>query len=81
MSPVNRQNVIHLRRLGKIVWVGEVVGFFETFVSEPEDIQAGFVAVTRLACAHFLIFVQLILTPNPFSSIENEEFAHRIINH
>jgi hypothetical protein len=31
------------------------VGFFEAFVSESENIQAGFVAVTRLACAHFFI--------------------------
>ena len=55
---MNRQNVVHLRRLsGKIVvWVGEIVGFFETLVSEPEDIQTGFVAVTRLASvAHFFI--------------------------
>jgi hypothetical protein len=25
--------------------VGEVVGFFEAFISQPEDIEAGFVAI------------------------------------
>lgn len=31
--------------LGQNVGIGEVVGFFERFVSEPEDIEASFVAV------------------------------------
>jgi len=30
---------------GKNVGIGEIVGFFKVFVSEPEDIQAGFVTV------------------------------------
>jgi hypothetical protein len=31
--------------LGEDVGVGEIVGVFEAFVSEPKDIEAGFVAV------------------------------------
>jgi len=31
--------------LGQNIKVGEVVGVFEAFVSEPEDVQARFVAV------------------------------------
>jgi len=31
--------------LGENVGVGEVVGFFEAFISQPEDIEAGFVAI------------------------------------
>jgi hypothetical protein len=30
--------------LGEEVGIGEVVGLFETFVSEPEDVEAGLVA-------------------------------------
>ena len=33
--------------LGENVGIGEVVGFIEAFVSEPEDIEAGFVAVAK----------------------------------
>ena len=31
--------------LGENVGIREVVGFFEAFVSEPEDVEAGFVAL------------------------------------
>ena len=31
--------------LGEDISIGEPVVFFEAFVSEPEDVQAGFVAV------------------------------------
>jgi hypothetical protein len=31
--------------LGEDIWIGEVVGFFEAFVSEPEDVEASLVAV------------------------------------
>jgi hypothetical protein len=31
--------------LGEDVGIEEVVGFFQAFVPEPEDIEAGFVAV------------------------------------
>jgi hypothetical protein len=34
--------------LGENVRIGEIVGFFEAFVSQPEDIEAGFVAVNEL---------------------------------
>ena len=33
--------------LSENVGIGEVVGFIEAFVSEPEDIEAGFVAVAK----------------------------------
>jgi len=29
--------------LGQNIGVREIVGFFETFVSEPEDVEAGFI--------------------------------------
>jgi hypothetical protein len=29
--------------LGENIGIGEIVGFFEAFVSEPEDVEAGFV--------------------------------------
>ena len=31
--------------LGENVEIGKIVGFFQAFVSEPEDVEAGFVAV------------------------------------
>ena len=31
--------------LGEDIWIGEIVGFFEPFVFEPEDVEARFVAV------------------------------------
>ena len=31
--------------LGENVGIGEIVGVFEAFVREPEDVEAGFVAV------------------------------------
>jgi len=31
--------------LGENVGIGEIVGVFEAFVAEPEDVEAGFVAV------------------------------------
>jgi hypothetical protein len=34
--------------LGDNVRLGEIVGLFQAFVSEPENIQAGFVAVDEL---------------------------------
>jgi hypothetical protein len=34
--------------LGQNVGVGEVIGFFECFVSELEDVEIGFVAVQLL---------------------------------
>ena len=34
--------------LGENVGIGEIVGVFEAFVSEPEDVEAGFVAVDEL---------------------------------
>ena len=34
--------------LGKDIGVGEVVGFFQAFVSEPKDVKAGLVAVDEL---------------------------------
>jgi hypothetical protein len=34
--------------LSKHVGVGKVVGFFEAFVSEPEDVEAGLVAVDEV---------------------------------
>ena len=36
------------RFLGQNVGIGEIVGFFEAFIAEPEDIEAGFVAVRSL---------------------------------
>lgn len=38
--------------LGEDVGVGEIIRFFESFVSEPEDVEAGFVAVDE-----FLVFI------------------------
>ena len=34
--------------LGKNVGIGKIVGIFEAFVSEPEDIEADFVVVNQL---------------------------------
>jgi hypothetical protein len=31
--------------LGENIGIGEIVGFFQTFVAEPENVEAGFVAV------------------------------------
>ena len=31
--------------------MGEIVGFFEAFASEPEDVEAGFVAVDEFVIA------------------------------
>jgi hypothetical protein len=33
--------------LGEYVGIREVVGFFEAFISEPEDVEAGFVAMNE----------------------------------
>ena len=33
--------------LAQHVGIGEIVGFFEAFVSEAEDVEAGFVAIMR----------------------------------
>jgi hypothetical protein len=33
---------------GEDVRIEKIVGFFEAFVSEPEDVEAGFVALMRL---------------------------------
>jgi hypothetical protein len=30
--------------LGQNVWIGKSARFFEAFVSDPEDVEAGFVA-------------------------------------
>jgi hypothetical protein len=35
--------------LGQIVGVGQVVGLFEAFVAEPEDVEAGFAAVDEFS--------------------------------
>ena len=35
--------------LGENVGLGEIVGFFEDFVAEPEDVDAGFVTELRLS--------------------------------
>jgi hypothetical protein len=34
--------------LDEDIRVGEIVGFFEAFISEPEDVEAGFVAVDAI---------------------------------
>ena len=34
--------------LGQNVRVGEIVGFFEAFVSEPEDVEAGLIAIDEI---------------------------------
>jgi len=44
--------------LGENVGVGKTVGVFEAFVSEPEEIEAGFVVIEPL----FVLF-----KPNPHS--------------
>jgi hypothetical protein len=31
--------------LGKNIWIRKIVGCFEAFVAEPENVEAGFVAV------------------------------------
>ena len=31
--------------LGENVRIGEIVGFFQAFVSEPEDVEAGFITL------------------------------------
>ena len=33
--------------LGEDVGIGKIIGFFECFVSEPEDVEAGLVAVDK----------------------------------
>jgi hypothetical protein len=35
--------------LGQQIGVGKIVGLFEAFVSEPEDVEAGFGAVLSIA--------------------------------
>ena len=42
--------------LGENVRVGDIVGAFEPFVSEPEDVEAGFVATESLL---------VLFKPNP----------------
>jgi len=54
ISPVNRQNVVHLRRLGKNVGIGKIVGFVQPFVSEPKEVEARFVPVQKPAMSPFL---------------------------
>ncbi len=44
--------------LGENVGVGKIVGVFEAFVSEPEDVEAGFIVIEPL----FVLF-----KPNPHS--------------
>jgi hypothetical protein len=34
--------------LGENVGIGKIVGVFEAFISEPEDVEAGFVAVDEV---------------------------------
>jgi hypothetical protein len=41
--------------LGEDIGVGKIVGFFQAFVPEPEDVEAGFVAVDK-----FFVIVGLI---------------------
>jgi len=49
------------------VGVGKIVGVFEAFVSEPEDVEAGFVVIEPL-------FV--LVKPNPHSpSFSNDNLA------
>jgi len=38
--------------LGENVGIAEIVGLFEAFVFEPEDVEARFVAVEKPACPH-----------------------------
>ena len=33
--------------LGENIGIGEIVGLFQAFVSEPEDVEAGFVTVVE----------------------------------
>jgi hypothetical protein len=40
--------------LGENVGIWKIVGFFEALISEPEDVEASFVAVD-----HFLVIVSL----------------------
>jgi hypothetical protein len=35
--------------LSENIGIGEVVGFFETFIPEPEDVETGFVAVNEFS--------------------------------
>ena len=45
-----------LRRFpGRQHWGGQIVEFLEALVSEPEDVETGFVAVEKPACPHFFI--------------------------
>ena len=39
--------------LGENVWIGTIGGLFEPFISEPEDVEAGFVAVEKPAYPYF----------------------------
>jgi hypothetical protein len=53
--------------LGENVRVGDIVGAFEPFVSEPEDVEAGFVVTEPL-------FV--LVKPNPHSPpFSNDDLA------
>jgi len=53
--------------LGENVRVGEIVGVFEAFVSEPEDVEAGFAVIEPL----FVLF-----KPNPHSPpFSNDDLA------
>jgi hypothetical protein len=54
-APAAAQEVID-DFLGENVRVGDIVGAFEPFVSEPEDVEAGFVVTESL----FVLF-----KPNP----------------
>ncbi|HJX10029.1 MAG TPA: hypothetical protein VJ733_05960 [Candidatus Binatia bacterium] len=45
-APVVGQDVID-DFLGENVRVGEIVGVFEAFVSEPEDVEAGIIRLMR----------------------------------
>jgi hypothetical protein len=40
--------------LGKNAGIREIVGFFQAFVSEPEDVEACFAGTERPACPRFL---------------------------
>jgi hypothetical protein len=44
--------------LGENVRIGEILGFFEAFITEPKNIEAGFVAVDD--------FVVLVRAPADF---------------
>jgi len=52
--------------LGENIGIGKVVGFFKVFVSEPEDIQAGFVTVDE-----FSVFV---CAPRPCEKTPDPSF-------